>query len=675
MFHLVNLPEKPGMDYNANSRENCLLWQQQIGGQIPLDDIYQVVYKFDLKTMNTLKTGAIPEEAKDNQMAEWLAGRYGQEALDFLILAKNCEYYRVQCLSPWYYPSKKDPVRYTLNDVAEMARQKANDPYYGDRYALQAVRAMTSLQQYEEIVRFWNENGETVSEEPIRRMLLSYVAGAYVHLNDMEQAISHYKQADDLAGLLECNLRYESDLSRVEKMELLYEVYPDCPDFRLKLWNILGHVEPGHDWNDDWHWEWNDSRPEITELGKLCDRVLGENTCADKALWAYAATYIAHLQGHNKEADHYLKTAESTVKDKDLADAIKMMRIYIDAQNSNYDKAYEQKLFVQLRWLQGMIENNIDQETVSDFSFYDLTSCYSYYYWNDAMRCLLLGTVCPKLMEKGNTTLALQLANMASYSLLNEISPNQHRRPGLYNGYDYCSHFAEMSDTLSANTLVAYAEIALKPQTEFQRFINTHSYIERDYLYEMIGTHMLREMRYADAERYLTQVSAGYFVRTNVYLEGYLNRDPFVLKHEKWNHGADAKLYFARKMKHLEEDIAATDDPNQKALLMIDYSIGLRNSFDYCWALTHYRLGWTWSTCTSYDWPIDDPNTKLADQKAERLLIKALNSFTDDEYAAQAQLLFCNFSTVSDRYPETLAARIVRGHCDVLFDYHAERKN
>ena len=57
----------------------------------------------------------------------------------------------------------------------------------------------------------------------------------------------------------------------------------------------------------------------------------------------------------------------------------------------------------------------------SQHELYDLKSCRSYYYWNDAMRCILLGTVCPKMMEVGKTTLALQLANMASYSLLNAI--------------------------------------------------------------------------------------------------------------------------------------------------------------------------------------------------------------------------------------------------------------
>jgi hypothetical protein len=51
----------------------------------------------------------------------------------------------------------------------------------------------------------------------------------------------------------------------------------------------------------------------------------------------------------------------------------------------------------------------------------------------------------------------------------------------------------------------------------------------------------------------------------------------------------------------------------------------------------------------------------------------ALKVYTDNEYAAQTQLRFSNFKTVEERYPETIAAQIVRGHCDKYIDYYAER--
>lgn len=698
LFHLVDLPDNPAENYNLNSNRNCQLWQQQTSASIPLDDIYRLVYKFDIETLNGLKSHIIPEEVKGNQMAQWLVEHDDQEALDFLILAKNCEWLRRESLSPWYYPSKDDPVRYSLNDLVEVARQKM-DGRFADRYALQAVRAMTSLKQYEEIIRFWNDTEARVPEGVLRQMVLSYVAGAYVHLDDIEQAKHYYILADDIIGLLECDPRYRGTLSRVEQMELLYENYPDCPAFRLKLWEILGQIEPNHNiYSDDW-WDWDAvvGKDEVIQLGLLCDKVLEGDLPADKALWAYAATFIAHLQGDDKKADSYLKMAEKVVKDQNLSDAIKVMRIYIDAQICTYDKAYEQKLFGQLRWLQGMLESHIDDKTIAGTNnFYGLKTCRSYYYWSDAMRCILLGTVCPKMLEAGKTTLALQLANMSSYSLLNALDSvgitswdddfineyggmhitltmEQFRHSKFFNDYDYRCHFAQMMDTLSANELMDYARIAERPQTEFQRFLNRHSYIDLDYLNEIIGTHCLREMRYADAERFFSKVSTDYFLRTNVYKCEYLNRDPFSMKHRFWGHGVDAKLYFAKTMNRLEQDIATTSDPNRKAMLMIDYGFGLRNSFDYCWALTQYHYGYLWDIIDDYDWQEDEPCLN-AMKRVETFFTEAFSLFTNDEYAAQAQLLFCNYKTVMERYPDTQAGRSIQGRCDTYKDYHAEGK-
>ena len=680
-FHLVGLPDNPYENFNLNSTKNCQLWQQQTSTAIPLSDIYKLVYKSDIETLTELKSKRIPQDMKDNKMAYWLIENDDQNAIDFLLLAKNCEWLRRESLSPWYYPSKNDPVKYSLNDIAEIARQRA-EGLFADRYALQAVRAMTSLKQYQEIIDYWGDIEKDIPEGFLRQMILSYVAGAHIHLGDIEQGQTYFKMANDIKGLLECDQRYREGMSRIEKMEILYENYPDCPDFRLKIWNILGEIEPDRNWTEDWRWEWDGQREEITQLAKLCDRVLSENTIADKALWAYTATYIAHLQGDDKKADQYLKTAEKTVKDQELADAVKAMRVFIDAQICPYDKAYEQKLFAQLRWFQDMIEHHLDErkhnkyyDSDDDYDLYDLNSSISFYYWNDAMRCILLGTVCPKMLEVGKTTLALQMANMASYSWLNLTTDMEsYRRNSPFNYYDYSNHFASMMDKLSANDLIAYLDIAQKPQTDFQRFLNAHSFIGNDYLKEIIGTHCLREMRYAEAENYLSQVAPDYFIRTNVYIEGCLKYDPFNLKMRPWSHSVDAKLYFAKTMNRLEKDIAAAKDPNQKALMMIDFGIGMRNSFDKCWALTQYGQGNVFSDWYEED-DVHNEFTHEAIEYTEKIFSEALGIITNDEYAAQAQLTFCNFKTVRDRYPETLAGYFVKGRCDKVRDYHAEKNH
>ena len=695
LFYIEKRENHLPATFNLNSKENCLLWQQQTSRNIPLEDIYQLVYKVDLEVLTQLNSHKIPQELKDNKMAQWLVLSNDQETLDFLLLAKNCEWLRRECLSPWYYPSKNDPVKYSLNDVGEIARQRAQGRF-ADRYALQAVRAMTTLRQYEEIIRFWQDTESNIPEGLIRQMAQSYVAGAHHHLGNLDEAKRHYILANDMEGLLYCDSRYHWNSNPVERMGLLYELYPDYPEFHQLLWDILGKIEPDRDWNSDWGWQ-DHKKIEIIQLGMLCDRILSENSNADKALWAYAATYIAHLKGNDNKADRYLKIAEQTVKDQPLSDAIRVMRIFIDAQILPYNTNYEQKLFSQMRWLQSMIETHIDDETqYITNDFYNLKDCRSYYYWNDAMRCILLGTVCPKMLKAGKSTLALQLANMADYTLINRInsvsltlwdqkaikkyggshvtlSLNQYRHSGLFNNYDYSSHFASMMDNLPAKALMNYADIALKPQTEFQRFLNMHSYIDMDFLYEIIGTHYLREMCYDKAVASFSKVSTRHFIQTNVYKEGLLHRDPFQIRCSKWNHSADAKRHFAQIMSQLEHDINNTNDPNEKAWLMIKFGIGLRNSFDYCWALTHYQHGWVWSAMDEINWQ-NDSYTQKALQKANAMFTRALAMFTDEENVANAHLLFCNYKTVKERYPNSQTAMSLQGRCDKYLDYHSERK-
>lgn len=50
----------------------------------------------------------------------------------------------------------------------------------------------------------------------------------------------------------------------------------------------------------------------------------------------------------------------------------------------------------------------------------------------------------------------------------------------------------------------------------------------------------------------------------------------------------DYKLDFAEQMLECEEIIAKSTDPDKVGHARIKYGIGLRNSMDYCWALTQY---------------------------------------------------------------------------------------
>ena len=156
-----------------------------------------------------------------------------------------------------------------------------------------------------------------------------------------------------------------------------------------------------------------------------------------------------------------------------------------------------------------------------------------------------------------------------------------------YNEHDYRNHFFEMIDSLGVNTAIKYVENVRHPKSNFDRFHNARGYVGNDYLNDIAGTQCLRNMRYADAAKYLGAVSEAYKNHHNLYMEF----DPFCFDLEPIKMISDFRCDFAKEMHSLERNIDVITDPNRKARLMLKFAIGLQNSFDRCWALTLYYRG------------------------------------------------------------------------------------
>lgn len=476
----------------------------------------------------------------------------------------------------------------------------------------------------------------------------------------------------------------------------MYEALPDCPHFKQKIQWLLGNVEPNLDWDEFCEYRFHvEKAKSINQLEELCDRVLKEGRVTDPAMWAYTACYIALIKGDDHKADKYLRIAEKNEKDEELEASVKVMRIYIDAKLCDYNKAYEQTLFDQLVWLQRQVESNVTNDVrKSAGELYGLNLNISFYYWNDALRCILLGTVCPKMLEQGNTNLALRLTNMADYTLLNctgliyddhwderrrefvldSLTLEQYRVNSQFNWYDYRNNFAGMMDSLSANQLADYVRSVERPQSAFERFLDAHAYTDLNFLNEILGTHFIREMRYAEAKKTFAKLSYTFYRQTNVYKEGFLDFDPFSHQRKAWSGVQDAKYQFACQMCQYEDEISHAIDPNRRAIAMLRLATGLYNSSlrGRSFALSFYQSGYVFSSLNGSDgrnWE----QTDVMCRRANELCQQALRLFTDDELAAEAQYELGNLYTVTSWYPETKTAQYVKAHCDCYWDYHIER--
>ena len=698
MYRVHPQTSEPTIDIDGwcypGAGRNCSGWQKLTSSTIPLKDIYDVVYKMSIEDFEKIYNN---RKAKyDNKFVEWITKK-DAAILDFLLLAKTNEHIRVKINSRWYYPTMEIGASISLEEIAERSLS-AKDARLRDRYLLQAVRALFSMERYEECVALWEGEASKLAEDnQMRELIYPYIAGAEFRLGKLDRALEYFAQIGDVKSILFCANRTGEKLSALEALDLVYKYAPNSPYITKTLQEQIRSIEPigiiGGAYGGG-YLEWLEEKRQegVTQLLPYCKQKAAECKDDNQAMWHYTVAFLSDMIGDTDQAAKYLKLAEESKPTPYIAESIKVMRIYMDAKLSKYDSAYEAKLFEQLKWLDSMVANNITEE-VRDLTTkgYHINSGSSYYYWNDMLRRIVLAEVCPRMVKMGKTTRALQLANMADNRLLGLVNRQDYytcvlNERGYYdytdvngstmrefryakdkhNMHDYSNHFFEMIDSLGVSAAKNYLQSVNAPTSNFDHYLNARGYTGRDYLNDIVGTQCLREMCYGEAVKYLSKVSNAY---NRNHLNVKMKYNPFGLKREKVPHKYDTRLKFAREMHSLEQKIKSTTNKREKAECMFRFAMGLRNSFDWCWPLTQYYRGGSFWGCVieeKRDWQ-SEQLTLSAMKRVEQMLDQAMAM--DDEVAAEINYYLCKFKTVAEKYPNTNKGRLVRGKCDNLYDY------
>ena len=687
MYRVVDNTENESAvfsQFNLNAVSNCREWQRYSSSDIPLTDIYQVVYKMSLEEFEAFHNESWGYGG-NNAFLKWLShGRWDE--MNFLLFAKITEDVRGRQNSRWYYPSMRTGAKMSLEEIVDQALN-----YRGplrDRYLLQAVRAMFSLRRYTDCIALWNKEASLLPKESVvRQLILPYIAGAEYRMKNYDKAVSYFYEAGDFVSMIACS-DVNPPASTVEAIERIYQQEPNCSHFPEMLQRLVHTAEP----DGEFYWEELDKdlvKDEHRQLIRLAVRIAQEGKAHNTAMWYYTAAFIEDLDGHPVEASKLLAKAEQSHGTEFIKESVKVMRIYLDAKLMPYNQGYENLLFKQLQWLDQKIADNITPKVRERTSeYYDLACNISYYYWNDMMRRIILAEVCPRMIVSGKTIRALQLANMADNRLLGLVdcktyhkkthvkgrvewvettsSMSEFRRDKNRRSPDYSNYFFEMIDSVGIDKVIAYRNRIERPVDTFDRFLNGRGYVDMEYINDIVGTQCLRTMRYGDAVTYLGHIGRSF--------EGHLNTeiywDPFSYERRDIKDKSDFKYRFAREMCMLEQEMNKTTDPDRKAEAMIRYATGMRNSFDRCWPLTQYYRG------TSYfgqvqekrDWE-NEPEAIRAKKRSTELFKTACALFTNRELAAETLYEFNQYRTVAEKYPETEIGQYVCGHCDNLYDY------
>ena len=637
----------PQSSLKAQYLENCKEWAKITSRTIPLDDIEQVVYKWSIEKLESLRTHGV---YANNAFAKWLIDHHDNEVIDFLLLAKRNELVRFEKNSLWYYPVNGDEEATALQEILQMSSSYTGTRLK-DRYLLQSIRALFACFQFEECINLWKKHENDFRTKIIKKLAADYIYGAC-------------ERAGNTRILLELPL-----IKEMKERNLLYE-----------LQRSLHYKDNSTDkicFDEDY---------------KKVLQVLQLKDIKYKAQWHYARAFLADKLGKREEAISSIHKTKTYATDTETKSVVRILEMYLRTKYAEvYDFKLENYLYGELLWLDNKIISELTpeiKERIKKNGTWNHICGYSQYYWNDMLRKIIIGNVVPLCIKSNYKTRALQYLNMADNGIFNKVPQievdyfksdsdwiwkqrlltwDEYRNSSdCCNDYDYRNDYFINLDSIGVKYVKRLAHRINNPISPLDSFLNKNSYTDQQYLYDIIGTQLIASRKYKEAASYLSHVSEEFQLSRNVV--DYFNRDPFTLNKRLNQSDPFYKLHFAQKMSQLEYTMQNATNPNVRAESMLCFTLGMQNSVgENCWVLTSYYRG-CWESYpfhSQYQYKL--VNEIIAE--SEKLKQIAFTLFTDDERAAKAYQAWCMWKTTVTKYSNTEIAKQIHGQCDNLTDY------
>ena len=534
--------------------------------------------------------------------------------------------------SPWYYEGSNTPEVQQLRALCGEVRRHGFKGRYAARYAFLAVKCSWAVGDHNATVALWHELEPTLGGTLFHPQAADYAARSLCALGRTNDAYAIYLANGDLAS----HLRLQS-LSLPELLEVLLAVNPESELIPIELQRMLFMLE-----NNPFalsHTLCTMGYQADTAVLRIAQQAARTTVRSRRAMWGYTAACLLDYRHRHAEALMQLQEVSQLPADPFLRNSIRVLRFYLRTKTAVVDPAFEQYAMGELKWMDDELQREWGQlhpkeryrlSRIAGSGTSEMRrSCYMY----DAMRRILLPDsvgLCHRMVQSGRAVRALQMANMAENYLflladnpvmkairrhdasqkcrwecdygerdgfnsawLSWFEPDTCSAPGCheywrdmvsFNGHDYSNWMFLLADRLAADTLALYCHRLAQPADDIDRWFNARGYTDADYWHDIVGTHYLRECNYAAAAGQLRQVSPRYQRLLNVRCL----YSPFGYTHRLRNTDTTGyKLHFAESMVQLQRQMFK-GSRDSRGLAMLEYSIGMRNSFGLCWYLTAY---------------------------------------------------------------------------------------
>lgn len=730
--------EGPALSLSPDfSVQNIALWSQQTQCK-DTAAIRQAIYKGTLDDWNRLylhpDNSATTGWFANNAFVKHLAKRHDSDAIKLLYLSKQYETLRQAKSSPWYYNGqKKSKEDLQIQSIYETVRQQLTvnnkrKSKYADRYRFLAMKCSWAMGNPQATMDLWESLKPQLRGSIFYSEAEDYAARCLYHLGRTKEADNIYLQRGDIGSLM--LIRKLDNLPQL--LELVLETAPDSPTLPVELQRMLFSLE-----NNPFALEYqvcSDGYTDHRAVLRIAQQAAQTTIPSRRAMWCYTAACLLDYDNKPAAALQQLEGIDKLPCDPFLQRSIRILRFYLRCKTNKVDDAFEQYAMGELQWMDSELQKEWMQlsqkerymyqhvESVETGTLY--RSCYMY----DAMRRIVLPDsigLAYRLALAERPIRALQVANMAENRFFilagNTVIPNIRQgekrtpfrwksdiieHPGFsndwcywmdsdttgsngyaypleWNGHDYSNWMFLLADKMEAKTLDAYRQRQQHPTDATDRWLNERGYLDNDYWEDIIGTHYLRECNYSAAVEHLRRVSPNYQQRMNLTFL----LDPFSLVDKIPNQDKTGyRLHFAERMVELQK-LMQSSDSDISGTAMLEYSIGMRNSFDLCWYLTTYGksavpfidpmqplkhdeyayraedVEWSWNPLERLI-AVNQKYKSRHTLEANVLQQKALSTIKSDEVKAQAYARLGKYGIVVKRYTRTATAQHYARVCD-----------
>ncbi len=551
----------------------------------PTDDIRYQLFDFDRIDFAQWDTTSHPLIAAVRR-------KHDTERLDYL---KNLALYQhsIATFHPqsWDYPTAEalTQARTQLAQVGIAARGYRGRTLAA-QYALLQARCAFEEKRYQDVVDLWKITGKSLPDSPYKAWMRNLYAGALLRTGHRVEAVDIYAEQGDLQSL-RWTVRDERNLAGIRR---IYAENPNSPllpylvqDFVNNAQETLDQIrESGAEVQDEPDgWMRAIGRrvvgyTEADDFVRWAQKVVGEKRTRVPSMWLSAAALLSAYHKDYTTALALIEAAQQADGTTLMHSNARALRLYIVLRSTEGVLAAASAEVDEVKWLTEMANRDEHMARVKDRIVYEI--------------------LYPKFKQQG-----LHNAAVAVLGWNSDIKYRVEDTEEEQFAYAYSNDYARQIDSLSADQTVDYVRyLNAKPEYPFEVLMLDSLSHDRDYFNDLIGTHLLREGRFAEAIPHFEPISLAFLNRQNIAyyaacrsykVERWFKRQP--LRDDYYGSEPtptsllrNVKLDFCREMVQLEADFKAQPAGEARCATAYRLASALYQASYHgdCWFLSHY---------------------------------------------------------------------------------------